>query len=74
MRITAMFKPAAVLAAAFFFVASSATAAVITQWTFEPGTAGNPPIGHRDIDHRRQRCNRYRNCLWPACLCGDRLG
>jgi hypothetical protein len=43
MRIKAFFKPTALLAAAFFFVASSATAAVITQWTFEPGTAGNPP-------------------------------
>jgi hypothetical protein len=38
-----MLKPAAVTAVAIFLAASSATAAVIAQWTFEAGTAGNPP-------------------------------
>jgi hypothetical protein len=44
MRFVTILKPAAaVVSVAIFLAASSATAAVITQWTFEPGTAGNPP-------------------------------
>jgi hypothetical protein len=43
MRRSGFLSSAALIAVALLLGATSATAAVITQWTFEPGTAGNPP-------------------------------